>query len=227
MIQSETDPARIKAGPPRAVGVLLAGGQARRMGGGDKCLRHLANRPILAHVIERLRPQVDALVLNANGDPDRFAEFGPPVVPDVIDGHAGPLAGVLTGMEWVSANRPDCPWIVTVATDTPFLSTDLVAVMMTALQREEAELACAASNGRVHPVFGLWPVALAASLRRAMVDEDIRKVVRFTERYRLAEADFPAQPLDPFFNTNRPEDLVEAERLLANRPPRDTSSSQA
>lgn len=209
---------QVKAGPPQAIGVLLAGGQARRMGGGDKCLRHLAGKPILAHVIEKIRPQVDTLVLNANGDPERFEDFGLTVVPDVIEGFAGPLAGVLTGMEWVIANRPDCPWIVTIATDTPFLPTDLAPKMMAALEEKEAELACAVSNGRTHPVFGLWPISLAGALRTAMVDEDIRKVDRFTGRYRLAEASFPTTPHDPFFNTNRPEDLTEAERLLASQP---------
>ena len=207
---------QVEADPPRIVGVLLAGGQARRMGGGDKCLRPLAGKPILAHVIERIAPQVDSLVLNANGNPARFAAFGLPVLPDVVGDFAGPLAGVLTGMTWVAASRPDCPWIVTIATDTPFLPADLVATMMAARHREDAELACAVSNGRTHPVFGLWPVTLAGALRRAMVEEDIRKVDRFTARYRLAEAAFPTAPFDPFFNTNRPEDLEEAERLLAN-----------
>ena len=206
---------QVDADPRRVVGVLLAGGQARRMGGGDKCLRHLANKPILAHVIERIVPQVDGLVLNANGDPARFAAFDLQVLPDVVGDFAGPLAGVLTGMEWAAANRPDCPWIVTIATDTPFLPADLVAAMVEAREREGAELACAVSNGRTHPVFGLWPVALADALRKAMVEEDIRKVDRFTGRYRLAEAAFPTAPIDPFFNTNRPEDLEEAERLLA------------
>ena len=206
---------QVNADPRWVVGVLLAGGQARRMGGGDKCLRHLANKSILTHVIERIAPQVDSLVLNANGDPARFAAFDLPVLPDVVGDFAGPLAGVLTGMEWAAANRPDCPWIVTIATDTPFLPVDLVAMMTAAREREEAELACAVSNGRTHPVFGLWPVALAGALRKAMVDEDIRKVDRFTGRYRLAEAIFPAEPFDPFFNTNHPDDLEEAERLLA------------
>lgn len=213
---------QVEAGPPRArarvVGVLLAGGQSRRMGGGDKCLRHLANRPILAHVVERIRPQVDALVLNANGDPGRFAGFGLPVASDVIEGFAGPLAGVLTGMEWVLRHRPDCRWIVTIATDTPFLPTDLVRKMAEAVSKEDAELACAASDGRTHPVFGLWPVHLEGALRAAMIEEDMRKVDRFTARYRLAEVSFPTAPFDPFFNTNRPDDLAAAERLLSGQP---------
>lgn len=200
-------------GTDHVLGVLLAGGQARRMGGGDKCLRELAGRPILEHVILRARAQVQALVLNANGDPARFAAFGLPVASDVIEGFAGPLAGVLTGMEWARTRRPDLPWIATIATDTPFFPRDLVARMLDAIGREGADLACAASGGRTHPVFGLWPVRLAPEVRRAMLEEDIRKVDVWTARYRLAEVAFPTEPRDPFFNTNRPEDLAEAERL--------------
>jgi molybdopterin-guanine dinucleotide biosynthesis protein A len=196
------------------VGVLLAGGLARRMGGGDKCLRPLGGKPILGHVIERARPQVAALVLNANGDPARFAAFDLPVAADVVEGFAGPLAGVLTGMDWARAHRPDCPWIATIATDTPFFPPDLVARMVAAVEHDDADLACAASGGRAHPVFGLWPVRLADELRAAMVDEGIRKVDVWTARHPLVEVPFAADPIDPFFNTNRPEDLAEAERLL-------------
>jgi len=202
------------------VGVLLAGGLARRMGGGDKCLRPLGDRPILAQVIERARPQVAALVLNANGDPARFAGFDLPVVADVVEGFAGPLAGVLTGMDWATSHRPDCPWIVTVATDTPFFPTDLVARMLAAVEHAGADLACAMSGGRAHPVFGLWPVRLADALRAAMVEEGIRKVDVWTARHRLVEVTFAVDPIDPFFNTNRPEDLAEAERLLRQDPSR-------
>jgi molybdopterin-guanine dinucleotide biosynthesis protein A len=197
------------------LGVLLAGGLARRMGGGDKCLRVLGGRTILDHVIERVRPQVVDLVLNANGDPARFVRFGLPVAADVIEGFAGPLAGVLTGMEWARSHRPDCAWTATIATDTPFLPQDLVARLQAAARA--ADLACASSNGRTNPVFGLWPVRLAEELRHAMVEEQIRKVDVWTARYELAVVDFPATPFDPFFNTNRPEDLAEAERLLRDR----------
>jgi molybdenum cofactor guanylyltransferase len=202
------------------VGVLLAGGLARRMGGGDKCLRPLGSRPILAHVIARARPQVAALVLNANGDPLRFAAFELPVAADVVGGFAGPLAGVLTGMEWARAQRPDCPWIATIATDTPFFPSDLVARMLSAIERAAADLACASSGGRAHPVFGLWPVRLANELRAAMVEEGIRKVDVWTARHRLVEVAFAVDPIDSFFNTNRPEDLAEAERLLRQDPDR-------
>jgi molybdenum cofactor guanylyltransferase len=196
------------------LGVLLAGGQARRMGGGDKCLRPLGAATILDQVVARARPQAAALLLNANSDPARFARFGLPVAADVVAGFAGPLAGVLTGMTWAQAQRPDLPWIVTIATDTPFFPLDLVARLRAAVEHEGADLACAASAGRSHPVFGLWPVRLAGDLRRALQDEAVRKVDVWTARYRLAVVDFPTLPLDPFFNTNRPDDLAEAARLL-------------
>lgn len=197
------------------VGVILAGGQSRRMGGGDKCLRRLGPKTILKHVIDRAGPQVARLVLNANGDPRRFAAYGLPVVPDGVPGFAGPLAGVLAGLEWARANQPLCPWIATFAGDAPFLPRDLVARFQEAVAREEAQLACARSDGQEHPVIGLWPVALAQDLRRALVDEDVRKVDAWTARHKLVAVDFATDPVDPFFNANRPEDLAEAERKLA------------
>lgn len=197
-------------------GVLLAGGLSRRMGGGDKCLRLLGGRTILERIVEAARPQVGPLVLNANGDPARFAAFGLPVAPDVVEGYAGPLAGVLTGLEWAAANVPGAQWVASFATDAPFLPPDLVARLVAAVEREGADLACARSAGQDHPVFGLWPVRLAGDLRRAMVEEEMRKVDAWTGRYRLAVAEFSTDPIDPFFNTNRPEDLAEAERLLAS-----------
>ncbi len=200
----------------------MAGGQSRRMGGGDKCLRALAGKPILTHVIDRVRPQVGPLVLNANGDPARFATFGLPVVADALGDFAGPLAGVLTGLEWAAAQAPpgDSPgaWLASFATDAPFLPGDLVARLLAAVMAEGADMACAASQGRDHPVFGLWPLALAPELRRAMVEDEVRKVDVWTARYKLVSVDFPpvetpAGACDPFFNANRPEDLAEAEHL--------------
>jgi molybdopterin-guanine dinucleotide biosynthesis protein A len=199
----------------QVAGVLLAGGLARRMGGGDKCLRLLAGRPILGHVLERVRPQVGPLLLNAHGDPARFAEFGLPVARDVVDGHAGPLAGILTGMEWAAENVPGCAWLASFATDAPFLPGDLVARLLQAVEEEGAEMARASSLGRAHPVFALWPVALAADLRHALVAEDIRKIDAWTARYKVATVNFPAVPRDPFFNANRPEDFAEAERIIS------------
>ncbi|MGD1876827.1 MAG: molybdenum cofactor guanylyltransferase MobA [Kiloniellaceae bacterium] len=200
-------------------GVLLAGGLSRRMGGGDKCLRDLGGRPILAHIVERAAPQVGALVLNANGDPARFADFGLPVAADVVEGYAGPLAGVLTGLDWAAANAPGARWLASFACDAPFFPHDMVARMLAAVETAGADMACAVTHGRTHPVFGLWPVSLREDLRKAMVEEDMRKVDLWTARYRLVAVDFPdadspAGPLDPFFNTNRPEDLEEAARYL-------------
>lgn len=200
---------------PPTVGVLLAGGLSRRMGGGDKCLRPLGGKPVLAHIIERARPQVSALVVNANGDPARFASFGLPVVADTIEGFAGPLAGVLTGMEWAATHAREADWLATFATDAPFFPRDLVARLHEVVARAGADMACARSDGQDHPVFGLWPVRFAADLRRAM-EEGVRKVDVWTARHKLAVAEFPARPMDPFFNANRPEDLAEAERLLTH-----------
>jgi molybdopterin-guanine dinucleotide biosynthesis protein A len=185
------------------------------MGGGDKCLRPLGGRPVLAHIIERARPQVAALVLNANGDPARFASFGLPVAPDVIEGFAGPLAGVLTGMDWAAAHRPDAAWLATFATDAPFFPRDLVMRLHAAIERGGADMACARSDEQDHPVFGLWPVRLRADLRRAM-EEGVRKVDLWTARFKLAVAEFATVPFDPFFNANRPEDLAAAESILGS-----------
>jgi molybdopterin-guanine dinucleotide biosynthesis protein A len=196
-------------------GVLLAGGRARRMGGGDKCLQILGGRPLLEHVVARARPQVAGLALNANGDPDRFGRFGLPVTGDVIGGYAGPLAGVLTGLDWAIRHIPACTHVATFATDTPFFPADLVARLWAALSTQEAEIARAASADRVHPVFALWPVALAEDLRDALERRGVRKIDAWTAGYRIATVDFPADDGDPFFNVNAPADLIEAERLLA------------
>jgi molybdenum cofactor guanylyltransferase len=200
--------------PSHAVGLLLAGGLSRRMGGGDKCLRPLAGKPILAHILERMRPQVSQLVLNANGDPARFADFGLPVVADSIEGFAGPLAGILAGLDWTAENAPGIAMVISVPSDAPFLPRDLAECLVTAARAEAADIVLAASGGQQHPVVGLWPVALRDDLRHALVAEDIRKVDIFTQRYRTAEVDFPVEPVDPFFNTNRPEDLAEAEAQI-------------
>ena len=197
------------------VGVLLAGGQARRMGGGDKCLRELAGETLLARAVGRLEGQVSRLVLNANGDPARFSGFRLPVVADPVDGFAGPLAGVLAGLEWAASQAPGADWVVTVPTDAPAFPLDLVERLVDAVSCDSADLACASSGGRRHPVFGLWPVALRGALLEALVDRDVRKVDAFTGGYRLAVADWPVEPVDPFLNVNRPDDLADAERKIA------------
>ncbi len=197
--------------------VLLAGGLARRMGGGDKPMRMIGGRTILDRVIARLKPQCSALILNANGDPARFAAFGLPVVADSVADFPGPLAGILAGLDWVAANRPDAAWMLSAAGDCPFLPRDLVARLTAARATEGAELAVAASGGQSHPVIGLWKVALREELRHALMVEDIRRIDRFTARYPLATVSWPTTPVDPFFNANTAEDLAEAERLAALR----------
>jgi molybdopterin-guanine dinucleotide biosynthesis protein A len=196
-------------------GVLLAGGLARRMGGGDKPMRIIAGRTILERVIARLAPQCDGLILNANGDPARFAAFGLPVVPDSVADFPGPLAGILAALDWAAANRPDVTWVLSAAADCPFLPRDLVVRLHRRLVEENAELAVAASGGQSHPVVGLWSVALREELRHALTVEDIRKIDRWTARYPLATVAWPSEPLDPFFNANTVEDIAEAERLAA------------
>src|SRR5271166_1298900 len=194
--------------------VVLAGGLATRMGGGEKALRRLGDRTLLEHVLARLDGQTSRVLLNANGDRARFSRFGLTVLPDPLPDHPGPLAGVLAGMEWARKHRPDIPDIVTVPTDSPFIPRDLIRRLFEARQEAGAELACAASLERAHPVVGLWPVRLAGALRIALTEEGVRRVDRWTARFALVQVPFPAAPLDPFFNANRPNDLEAAEALL-------------
>jgi len=200
---------------PPTPGVLLAGGLARRMGGGDKPMRLIAGRPILERVIGRLAPQCDGLVLNANGDPARFAAFGLPVVADDVPDFPGPLAGVLAGLEWAAANRPGVQYVLTAAADCPFLPRDLVSRLHHARRDNDAEITVAESGGQMHPIIAIWNVELRHALRHALTVEDFRKAHAFVRRFRLAEASWPAAPLDPFFNANQAGDLDEAARLAA------------
>mgnify|MGYP006281344501 FL=1 len=200
------------------LGVILAGGLARRMGGGDKTMRAIAGRPILDHVIERLAPQCASLILNANGDPARFGAWGLPVVPDDVPDFAGPLAGVLAALDWTALHYPAIEWVVSVAADCPFLPRDLVARMQTDRAAMQAELAVAASGDQSHPVVGLWKVSLRDELRHALVVEECRKIDRWTARYRLVTTQWPVTPVDPFFNANTPDDVAEAEALARLAP---------
>ncbi|MGH6832468.1 MAG: molybdenum cofactor guanylyltransferase MobA [Methyloceanibacter sp.] len=204
------------------VGVLLAGGRSSRMGGGDKCLRLLGGKPILAHIIERLRPQVSDIVINANGDESRFARFGLPVVADSVAGFAGPLAGIHAGLEWIKANRRGSSYGVTVATDIPFFPLDLVQRFL-AEPADRPSLLVARSDAGTHPVVGLWPVALAGDIERSL-QQGMRKVGGWTEQHGAVEISFPpveigGRSIDPFFNINRPEDLAEAEALVTVHAP--------
>lgn len=196
--------------PP--LGIILAGGQATRMGGGDKGLRVVAGRPLLAHVIDRLAPQVAGIALNANGDPARFAEYGLPVVADSLPDWPGPLAGVLAGMDWAATQGADA--IVSVAADTPFFPRDLVAQLHAAAGPSRLALAATREGGKLwrHPTFGLWPVALRDDLRAAL-QGGLRKVVLWTDAHGAGLAEFGTDPFDPFFNINTPEDIAMAETL--------------
>ena len=209
----------------RITGLLLAGGQSRRMAQafegksqGDKGLLDLAGKPMLARVIERLAPQADAMVINANGDPARFAPFGLPVVPDTIEGFVGPLAGILAGLRWSAANAPGAEYVASVSTDAPFLPIDLVVRLQQGLAAGSGKIALASSGGELHPVIGLWPVALADDLEEAL-KQGLRKVLRWTDGHGTVPVEFPfiemkGRQIDPFFNANTPEELDEARRLM-------------
>jgi molybdopterin-guanine dinucleotide biosynthesis protein A len=203
------------ATPPH--GLVLAGGLARRMGGGDKARIRIANATILDRVLTRLRPQCARIILNANGDPGRFADTGLPVVPDSVPDFAGPLAGILAGLDWAAAHAPDIAEIVSVPGDCPFLPRDLVLRLDEARTASAQTLACARSGEWRHPVVGLWPVALRDDLRHAVVEEGLHKIEIWTARHGVAIADWPAVPVDPFFNVNTPEDVRAAERIALDQ----------
>jgi molybdopterin-guanine dinucleotide biosynthesis protein A len=200
---------------PPTFGLVLAGGLARRMGGGDKALIRIGQSTILERVLERLRPPCRGIVLNVNGDPARFASFGLPVVPDDVEGFAGPLAGILAGLDWVSVHAPDIHWVISAPGDCPFLPRDLVQRLHVARSAAATPLACAQSGGWRHPVVGLWPVGLRDDLRHALVADGLRKIEVWTARHGVALAQWPAEPVDPFFNVNTPEDIAEANRLAS------------
>ena len=205
---------------PNIGAVILAGGLARRMGGGDKPLLMLSGRTMLDRVVDRIGAQAHRTVLNANGDPARFASSGLPVAQDGIPGNAGPLAGILAGLEFFRDHHPDIDAMVSIAGDTPFFPDDLVETLLGG--RPEGGIALAQSGDRVHPVFGLWPVALADDLRYFLTVEDNRKVLAFVDRHPNASVSFPMAgageaSTDPFFNVNTPEDLAKAESILAAR----------
>jgi len=205
---------------PLVVGVVLAGGQSRRMGGGDKALMELGGRPLVAHAIERLTPQAGTVIINANRDRTDFAGFSRPVVADTIEGFAGPLAGVLAGMLWARDQAPNARWVATVAADTPFFPDDLIARCVAGAGHMEDMIALARSGDKMHPVFGLWPIALADDLAEWLRTPENRKVLAWVERHQLVEITFPGfklagEMLDPFFNVNTTDDLDVAQAIFA------------
>lgn len=213
-----SDSVRIEP-PEGTVGLIVAGGLSRRMGGGDKALRLLCGRPLVAHVVAVLRPQVDRLALNVNiapGDERRRSEFSRAVGGDVqligdpVPGALGPLAGVLAGMTWAAGAR----WLLTVPSDTPFLPHDLATRLVAAADAAGADVACASSWNRLHPVVTAWRPELAPAVADYLARGD-RKLGLFVERCRMVGVEFPGEPVDPFFNVNSPPDLEQAERLAA------------
>jgi len=197
------------------LGLVLAGGLARRMGGGDKARIKIRGVSILQRVLACLTPQCGRVVINANGDPARFADTGLPVVADSVPDFAGPLAGILAGLDWAAQNTPDVNWLVSVPGDCPFLPKNLVTRLHEARATSNVPLACARSGEWRHPVVGLWPVALRQDLRQALVGEGLHKIELWTERHGVASAEWPAAPIDPFFNVNTPEDAAQAEAIAA------------
>jgi molybdopterin-guanine dinucleotide biosynthesis protein A len=197
---------------------VLAGGLARRMGGGDKARIKIGGATILQRVLARLAPQCNGVIINANGDPARFADTGLPVVADSVPDFAGPLAGILAGLDWAAANAPTVEWLLSAPGDCPFLPKDLVARLHKVRADGKTPLACARSGEWRHPVVGLWPVALRDDLRRALVGEGLHKIELWTARHGIAVAEWPAKPVDPFFNVNTPKDAAQAEAIAAKFP---------
>jgi molybdopterin-guanine dinucleotide biosynthesis protein A len=203
---------------PPVLGLVLAGGLARRMGGGDKPLKTIGSVTILDRVLGRLTPQCASVIINANGDPSRFASTGLAVVADDVPDFAGPLAGILAGLDWAAAHAPNVAFVASAPGDCPFLPRDLVVRLHQARQSQNLPLACARSGEWRHPVVGLWPVALRGDLREAVTAEGLREIEVWTARHGVALADWPAEPVDPFFNVNTPEDAAAADRIAAQHP---------
>jgi molybdopterin-guanine dinucleotide biosynthesis protein A len=200
-------------------GVVIAGGRSLRMDHREKALLDLSGVPMIERVIDRLRPQVGRMVINANSDPKRFPQFGLPIFADTIEGHEGPLAGLLAGLQWARAETPEARFIASVAADTPFIPDDLVARLLAALKDAGASSAIASSGGEWTPVVGVWSVALSDTLAEAL-RQGVRAAHRFAMEQRSVVVDFPfvqigGEPIDPFFNVNTPEDLEKARALLA------------
>ena len=210
--------ARDPSADPATLGIVLAGGLARRMGGGDKAGILIGGATMLARVLARLEPQCQGLILNANGDPARFAATGLAVVADSVPDYPGPLAGILAGLDWAANEAPGIAFIVSAPSDCPFLPRDLVARLHLARTEAGTPLACAQSGGRRHPVVALWSVALREELRHALVNEHVRKVEEWAARCGVGVADWPDPPVDPFFNVNTPDDVATANRIAAQFP---------
>lgn len=196
---------------PPVVGLLLTNNAHRNQHCGEKCLKKLMGRPILSYVVEQVSPQVSSLILNANGDPTRFDFADLPVVPDAIEGLNGPLVGILTGMEWARDNDPNCEWLATFGTDSPFIPRDVVSHMLKEIERNDADMAYISCGGKPHPEYGIWPIELAEDLRYALTEENIKRVDKWTELYNPIVVEYSAQPIDRFALTNLIEGIVDVQ----------------
>jgi molybdenum cofactor guanylyltransferase len=203
---------------PPTLGLVLAGGLARRMGGGDKARISIGGVTILQRVLTGLTPQCQRIIINANGDPARFADTGRPVVTDSVPDFAGPLAGILAGLDWAAAHASGIEWLLSVPGDCPFLPKNLLERLHQARLAASTPFACARSGEWRHPVVALWSVALREDLRHALTEEGLHKIEIWTARHGIAIADWPPEPIDPFFNVNTPEDAARAEKLAAQYP---------
>lgn len=197
------------------VGIILAGGLAKRMGGGDKCLLPLAGKTLLQRTVERAQPQVGSLLLNANGNSLRFARTRLPVIADLFPGNLGPLAGIHAGLAWMQSTNPDAEWLASFASDTPFFPSDLVAKLLDAVTKQHGLLAVATSKNRAHPIFALWHASLMDKIERQLETGDIPRLQDWIKQHKLVEVEFPVERYDPFFNINVPQDLYAAEPLVA------------
>jgi len=203
------------AGSADIAGIVLAGGRGRRLGQGEKCLCRLGGRSLLEHAVGRAAPQTATLLLSFNGDARSLPACGLPVIPDSVPDFAGPLAGVLAGLEYLRAHQPGVRWLACFACDCPWFPRDLVQRLWRRAAHDECEVAVARSAGRLHPVFALWSCDLAATLRDALVRRDMRGAGEFLRARRHVAVDWAATPFDPFFNINTPEDLALAEARIA------------
>ena len=212
---SAKEPAGTSLSNEGIVGVILAGGQSRRMGGGDKPLRLVAGCTLLERLIKRLNPQCSRIVVSANGDPSRFADFNLPVIGDLDGNQAGPLAGILAAMHWMTTEKPSATHLVSVPGDTPFIPHDLVARLENETILHSRQISVAASGGRMHPPIALWPVSLLADINHFLVKESQSRVAAFLSHHGIAEVEWPSEPYDPFFNINTPDDIDFATGLVA------------
>ena len=197
------------------VGIILAGGLARRMGGGDKCLLPLAGKTLLQRTVERAQPQVNTLLLNANGNSLRFARTRLPVIADLYPNNLGPLAGIHAGLVWMREHQADTEWLVSFASDCPFFPMDLVANLISAASSTQSQLVLAKSNNRIHPIFALWHSSLLEDIEGQLQGGNTPRLQDWVKLQKVAEVDFPSSSYDPFFNINTPQDLYAAEPLVS------------